>query len=109
APDPSAVKSINPRVRQGEQRKVITGIPGKTGVVYTLDANTGQFLWARETVQQNVIADINKESGAATVNPDKMFTAPGQEKLICPSTSGGKRSEERRVGKEGRYRVAPDD
>jgi alcohol dehydrogenase (cytochrome c) len=24
------------------------------------------------------------------VNPDKIFTAPGQEKLICPSTSGGK-------------------
>jgi alcohol dehydrogenase (cytochrome c) len=90
SPDPSAVKWINPRVRQGEQRKVITGIPGKTGVVYTLDANTGQFLWARETVQQNVISDINKESGAATVNPDKLFTAPGQEKLICPSTSGGK-------------------
>jgi alcohol dehydrogenase (cytochrome c) len=90
SPDPSAVKWINPRVRQGEQRKVITGIPGKTGVVYTLDASTGQFLWARETVPQNVIADINKESGAATVNPDKLFTAPGQEKLICPSTSGGK-------------------
>jgi alcohol dehydrogenase (cytochrome c) len=39
---------------------------------------------------QNVIADINVESGAATVNPDKLFTAAGQEKLICPSTSGGK-------------------
>jgi alcohol dehydrogenase (cytochrome c) len=90
APDPSAVKWINPRVRQGEVRKVITGIPGKTGIAYTLDRETGQFLWARETVQQNVIADINVESGAATVNPDKLFTAPGQEKLICPSTSGGK-------------------
>ncbi len=83
-------KWINPRVRAGEVRKVITGIPGKTGIVYTLDRETGQFLWARETVQQNVIADINVESGAATVNPDKLFTAPGQEKLICPSTSGGK-------------------
>jgi len=90
SPDPSAVKWINPRVRPGELRKVITGIPGKTGIVYTLDRETGQFLWARETVQQNVIADINVESGAATVNPDKLFTAAGQEKLICPSTSGGK-------------------
>jgi alcohol dehydrogenase (cytochrome c) len=71
-------------------RKVITGIPGKTGLVYTIDRETGQFLWARETIQQNVIADINVESGAATVNPDKLFTAAGQEKLICPSTSGGK-------------------
>ena len=90
APDPSAVKWINPRVRPGESRKVITGIPGKTGIAYTIDRETGQFLWARETIQQNVIADINVESGAATINPDKIFTAPGQEKLICPSTSGGK-------------------
>jgi alcohol dehydrogenase (cytochrome c) len=90
SPDPSAVKWINPRVRPGELRKVITGIPGKTGIVYTLDRETGQFLWARETVEQNVIADINVESGAATINPDKLFTAAGQEKLICPSTSGGK-------------------
>jgi alcohol dehydrogenase (cytochrome c) len=90
APDPTAVKWVNPRVRPGEVRKVITGVPGKTGLVYTLDRETGQFLWARETVHQNVIESINVESGAATVNPDKMFTAPGQEKLICPSTSGGK-------------------
>ncbi len=90
SPDPSAVKWINPRVRPGEVRKVITGIPGKTGIVYTLDRETGQFLWARETTPQNVISNINVESGAATVNPDKQFTAAGQEKLICPSTSGGK-------------------
>lgn len=90
SPDPTAVKWINPRVRPGELRKVITGIPGKTGIVYTLDRETGQFLWARETTQQNVISNINIESGAATVNPDKQFTAAGQEKLICPSTSGGK-------------------
>jgi len=89
-PDPAAVRWINPRVRPGERRKVITGIPGKTGIAYTLDRETGQFLWARETVQQNVISDINVESGAATVNPEKLFTTAGQEKLICPSTSGGK-------------------
>jgi len=90
APDPAAVKWINPRVRSGEQRKIITGIPGKTGLVYTLDRETGQFLWARETTQQNVISNVNTESGASTVNPDKLFTAAGQERLICPSTSGGK-------------------
>jgi alcohol dehydrogenase (cytochrome c) len=90
APDPDSVAWINPRVRQGETRKVITGVPGKTGLVYTIDRETGQFLWARETVQQNVIADVNVESGAATVNPEKMFTRAGQELLICPSASGGK-------------------
>jgi alcohol dehydrogenase (cytochrome c) len=90
SPDPESVPWINPRVRPGEERKVITGIPGKTGLVYTIDRETGEFLWARETVQQNVIQSVNIESGAATVNPEKQFTRVGQQLLICPSTSGGK-------------------
>ena len=32
-PDPAAVPWINPNLRAGETRKVLTGIPGKTGVV----------------------------------------------------------------------------
>ena len=36
APDPAAVSWINPRLEAGAVRKVLTGIPGKTGVVYTL-------------------------------------------------------------------------
>ena len=59
APDPDEVDWINPRLRYGEERKVITGIPGKTGLVYTIDRETGEFLWARETISQNVIASIN--------------------------------------------------
>ncbi|MAW63394.1 MAG: hypothetical protein CL473_05355, partial [Acidobacteria bacterium] len=49
APDPESVQWINPRLRPGETRKVITGIPGKTGLVYTLDRETGEFLWATPT------------------------------------------------------------
>ena len=90
APDANAVEWINPRLRPGEVRKVITGIPGKTGLVYTIDRATGEFLWARTTVGQNVIADINTESGAATVNPDALFTAAGQTRMICPTMTGGK-------------------
>jgi len=90
APNPEEVDWINPRVRNGEERRVITGIPGKTGLVYTLDRETGEFLWARQTIHQNVITGINTESGAATVDPSKMFTRVGQELLICPSTQGGK-------------------
>ena len=37
APNPRDVMWINPKVKSGERRKVVTGIPGKTGVVYTLD------------------------------------------------------------------------
>ena len=89
-PDPDAVEWISPRVRPGEVRKVVTGVPGKTGLVYTIDRETGQFLWARETVMQNVIAEVNTESGAALINEETLFTAAGQERLICPSPGGGK-------------------
>ncbi|MEP7354192.1 MAG: hypothetical protein ABI824_13260 [Acidobacteriota bacterium] len=33
APDASQVAWINPKVRPGEVRKVLTGIPGKTGII----------------------------------------------------------------------------
>jgi alcohol dehydrogenase (cytochrome c) len=81
---------INPKVKPGEQRRVITGIPGKTGLVYTLDRRTGEFLWARPTVYQNVISRIDGTTGTASVNPDALFTAINQQKLICPGTNGGK-------------------
>ena len=90
APDPDAVSWINPRVQPGEVRRVVTGIPGKTGVVYTLDRETGEFLWATPTVSQNVINDIDGATGAVTENAEVTFTALGQEVLACPTWAGGK-------------------
>ncbi len=90
APDPSQVSWINPRLRPGERRKVLTGIPGKTGIVYTLDRQTGEFLWARPTVRQNVVANIDGATGKVTVNPETTFTAAGQTHFVCPTASGGK-------------------
>ena len=81
---------INPRIRPGEVRKVVTGVPGKTGLVYTLDRETGEFLWARPTVAQNVISDIDGATGAVTENAEVTFTALGQEVLACPTWAGGK-------------------
>ncbi len=89
-PDASAVDWINPRLRPGEVRKVMTGIPGKTGVVYTLDRETGEFLWATPTVTQNVISNIDGATGAVTENSEVVFSALGQEVLACPSWAGGK-------------------
>jgi len=90
SPDATAVRWINPRVRAGDVRKVVTGIPGKTGVVYTLDRATGEFLWATPTVAQNVISDIDGETGAVTENSEAVFTALGQQVLVCPNMHGGK-------------------
>ena len=90
APDPAAVKWINPRLKPGERRKVVTGIPGKTGVVYTLDRQTGEFLWATPSVRQNVISSIDGATGKVVNNPDAVFTRPDQSLDICPAFTGGK-------------------
>ena len=89
-PNPAEVSWINPRITPGEQRQVITGIPGKTGVVYTLDRATGEFLWATPTITQNVISDIDGATGAVTENSEVVFSGLGQEVLSCPSWIGGK-------------------
>jgi alcohol dehydrogenase (cytochrome c) len=89
APDPAEVPWINPRLTPGETRQVVTGIPGKTGLVYTLDRATGEFLWARETLHQNVIADIDPASGRVQVDEARIVD-PFEEILVCPSLGGGK-------------------
>ena len=90
APSASEVRWINPKVRAGERRKVVTGIPGKTGVVYTLDRQTGEFLWARPTVAQNVISNIDPSTGKVVVNPEVVFTKLNDERFVCPGSNGGK-------------------
>ena len=91
APDPAAVPWINPRLRPGETRKVLTGIPGKTGVVYTLDRATGEFLWAAPTVAQNVVSHIDGATGVVSENAELVFSREREEVLICPGfVSGGK-------------------
>ncbi|SVD08828.1 uncharacterized protein METZ01_LOCUS361682, partial [marine metagenome] len=90
APDPTSVSWINPRLQPGERRKVVTGIPGKTGVVYTLDRETGEFLWANPTVIQNVISDIDGATGEVSTNSEVVFTSVGQTVTACPALSGGK-------------------
>jgi len=90
APDPDAVAWINPNIEPGERRQVLTGVPGKTGIVYTLDRKTGEFLWATPTVRQNVVQSIDGGTGKVTVNPDAVFTEAGQTLEVCPSFVGGK-------------------
>jgi PQQ-dependent dehydrogenase (methanol/ethanol family) len=89
-PDSKQLMSLNPAVRPGETRKVVTGTPGKTGIIWTLDRQTGEFLWARETVRQNYIEAIDPHSGRATVNSDLILrSASDKYPESCPSTFGG--------------------
>ena len=89
-PDPASVSWINPRLERGEPRRVMTGIPGKTGVVYTLDRETGEFLWATPTITQNVINQIDGATGEVSENPEVVFGGVGQAILACPGANGGK-------------------
>jgi alcohol dehydrogenase (cytochrome c) len=90
APNADEVPWINPNVTPGERRRVVTGVPGKTGLVYTLDRVTGEFLWARPTVPQNIVAAIDGATGAVTVNPEVVFHEDGDQAEPCPSGQGGK-------------------
>ena len=71
APDPKRGDVDQPeRCSPARRRKVITGIPGKTGIVYTLDARHGRVpLGARRRSPQNVITNIDGATGEVTVNP----------------------------------------
>ena len=90
APSPEEVPWINPAVRSGETRKVITGIPGKTGIIWTLDAGTGEFLWARPTTYQNVIADVDLDTGRPIINEATIPDSVDAAVLACPHLFGGK-------------------
>ena len=90
APDPQTVDWINPGLTPGEERRVMTGIPGKTGIVYTLDRETGEFLWAEPTIAQNVVSSIDGATGAVAENAEVVFERVGQEMMVCPTLTGGK-------------------
>lgn len=89
APDPASVPWINPDLHFGEIRKMVFGIPGKTGIVYALSREAGEFLWATPTLNQNVVSDIDPKTGRVFVNEDLIVDAY-EEILVCPGRSGGK-------------------
>ena len=91
APNPDVVSWINPDVVPGQEYRVLTGVFGKTGIFYSLDRATGQFLWATEAWEhQNVVLDIDVQTGRATMNAELIPTAIGQEFFVCPYAGGGK-------------------
>jgi len=89
-PDASAagMLSINPDARKGP-RKTITGIPCKTGIAWSFDAANGEFLWAKQTVEQNLVAKIDPK-GLVTVNEDMVMKDVTKTYAICPTYAGGR-------------------
>jgi alcohol dehydrogenase (cytochrome c) len=80
--------AVNPNV-SGGPRKTLTGVPCKTGIAWSFDAANGEFLWAKPTVEQNVVSRID-ERGHVTVNEDAVLKEVGKTYHICPTYNGGR-------------------
>ncbi|NNU79928.1 PQQ-binding-like beta-propeller repeat protein [Halovulum dunhuangense] len=74
----------------GQPRKMIVTMAGKNGVVFGLDAATGQFIWGETTFYTNSITGIDKETGRVQTNKDLYFTEFGQKQTFCPAINGGR-------------------
>lgn len=88
-PAPDSSLAVNPNIRAGETRKVLAGVPCKTGTFWNLDARTGDFIYARDTVVQNMIARISN-TGAVTLRDDTQLKEVGKTYAVCPTFLGGK-------------------
>lgn len=62
---------------------------GKLGIVEAIDRRNGEWLWATETVYQNVVQSIDPETGAKTINPDSV-PAIGRTTVNCPADPGAR-------------------
>jgi len=73
----------------GTMRHLLVTVAGKNGIAFGLDRETGEFLWAKDTITQNVVSSIDAD-GTVHINEDLVPTALGEEVMICTSVSGGK-------------------
>lgn len=73
---------------KGKDRQMVV-TTGKLGIIEALDRTTGEWLWAKETVPQNVVLSIDQTTGAKTINPE---TVPviGETTFNCPADPGAK-------------------
>ena len=72
----------------GETRKALV-TTGKLAIVEALDRTTGQFLWAKETVHQNVVSSIDPKTGEKTLNQDAIPHI-GKTTVNCPADPGAR-------------------
>jgi alcohol dehydrogenase (cytochrome c) len=74
----------------GETRKMVVSTPGKNGITWGLDAATGEFIWAEETIYQNVVSDIDPETGVVSLNEETIPTEFSEPFTFCPAIPGGR-------------------
>ncbi len=72
----------------GQTRKALV-TAGKIAILEVLDRISGQFLWAKETVPQNIVASINPTTGEKTLNPEAIPHI-GKTTVSCPADPGAR-------------------
>lgn len=72
----------------GKPRKALVTL-GKLGIIDVLDRTTGEFLWSKDTVYQNVVSSIDPKTGVKTLNPDALPHV-GKTTVNCPADPGSR-------------------
>jgi len=72
----------------GTMRKMVIST-GKLGMIEAVDRDSGEWLWAKETVPQNIIDSIDPKTGAKTIN-QASIPHIGQTTMNCPSDPGAR-------------------
>ena len=62
---------------------------GKLGIMEALDRKSGDWLWAKETVPQNVVLSIDPQTGKKEINPE-VIPVIGETTFNCPADPGSK-------------------
>jgi alcohol dehydrogenase (cytochrome c) len=62
---------------------------GKLGIIEALERKGGKWLWAKETVPQNVVLSIDPETGEKEINPE-VIPVIGETTFNCPADPGGR-------------------
>ena len=92
-PNPNAegMLAANPNIAEQKVRTLV-GIPCKNPVFWALDAQTGKFFYARETLHgaQNLYKSIDPVTGLATMNQEVVYDRSGKKIFYCTSHSGGR-------------------
>ncbi len=89
-PDPLAKGMMAVGGRAGSAgRKTLTGVPCKTSIMWSFDAAKGDFLWAKSTVFQNLVKNIDAK-GQVTANPDMFMRDLNKTYHQCPTHAGGR-------------------
>ena len=70
-------------------RKTLTGVPCKTGIVWSFDEAKGDFLWAKSTAFQNLVDKIDPK-GLVSINQAMAMRDLNKVYHHCPTHAGGR-------------------